>query len=364
MRLILASVAAALLLLACLTGPDGAAGWGAPPPARPFPVWIAGNDCDHDPALQVHPYGDDVWIIRQSKCVHYEAPFLYLVVGEERALLVDTGAPGNPPLRETVDELLAGRDVELIVAHSHAHFDHVANDRQFEGRENTVIVPWEPEDVAEFYGIREWPTELGSIDLGGRVLDVIPTPGHHPAHIAFYDERTGLLLSGDTLYPGFLFVFRPDDWDVFVASTRRLVEFAAEHPIRAILGGHVEMQDAPGKTYRYGSRSHPNERPLELGVEHLLELERRCYRPRPAHCRRTGAAEPGGHWPPDPVGSGGYCASGNGTDGVLSRPQPAGHEHLPGIAVAGRGLISRQSPRRHPAAQSGSVDCLPPRRCG
>ena len=99
--------------------------------------WIHGApDCDDsdDPPLQVVAVDDDTFVIRQSKCVHFEAPFLYLLVGSERALLHDTGATEDAelfPIRRTVDDLIGGRQLELIVTHSHGHGDHRAGDAQF-----------------------------------------------------------------------------------------------------------------------------------------------------------------------------------------------------------------------------------------
>jgi hypothetical protein len=59
-----------------------------------------------EPKIQVHAYDESTVILRQSKTVTYEAPFLFLLFGDDRALLLDTGATGDPgsfPLRETVD---------------------------------------------------------------------------------------------------------------------------------------------------------------------------------------------------------------------------------------------------------------------
>jgi lysophospholipase L1-like esterase len=82
------------------------------------------------------------FVLRQNKAVHYEAPFLYLFCGNDRALLLDTGAtadPGRFPLRETVDAVLADwladhprTSCELVVVHTHAHSDHVAGDTRSE----------------------------------------------------------------------------------------------------------------------------------------------------------------------------------------------------------------------------------------
>jgi hypothetical protein len=104
--------------------------------------WIHG--APGEPAIQVHRYDEHTVILRQGKSVHYEAPFLYLLFGNDRAVLLDTGATADPrrfPLRETVDRLVAGwldghpRDgYELVVAHTHGHGDHVAADAQFAGR--------------------------------------------------------------------------------------------------------------------------------------------------------------------------------------------------------------------------------------
>jgi len=253
----------------------------SPPDPGTLPeAWLAGVSCETEPVIQVHAYNEDLYVLRQSKCSHFEAPFLYLLFGEEKALLLDTGSLGEPPVAATVERIREkrarkkGKDpAHLVVAHSHSHFDHIQCDRQFEGLPNTTVVGHRVEDVARFFGIEEWPEGIVAFDLGGRVLDVIPTPGHHPAHIAIYDRRTQVLLTGDTLYPGFLFVFSPNHWDDFRRSTRRMVDFVAGHPVSRILGCHIEMSRTPGKSYPYGTRVHPEERSLELGVEHLLELQ-------------------------------------------------------------------------------------------
>ena len=142
-----------------------------------------------DPPLQVLRYDDQTFILRQSKAVHYEAPFIFLLVGEERALLLDTGATADPslfPLRATVDGLIGDR--ELVVAHTHSHGDHVAGDGQFAGRPATTVVGHAPDEVRAFFGFPDWPDAVVEFDLGGRVLEAIGAPGHHAAAVAFYDR--------------------------------------------------------------------------------------------------------------------------------------------------------------------------------
>ena len=75
--------------------------------------WIHGSESSKhntDPDIQVHWYDDDTAILRQNKAIHYEAPFLYLLFGTDRAMLLDTGATSSPalfPLRSVVDALIA-----------------------------------------------------------------------------------------------------------------------------------------------------------------------------------------------------------------------------------------------------------------
>lgn len=234
----------------------------------PFPDhWVDGQD-PNEPALQVHQHAEGAWIMRQSLLDHWEAPFMYLFAGSERAMLFDTGAPGKLPLRETVDEL-AGKEFPLIVAHTHSHFDHLAGDWQFEGRENTKIVGHTPDEVADFFGMRPWPMTNATVDLGDRTIDLIPIPGHDVAGIATYDRETAILITNDFLYPGRLYV---RDFPAYRASLERMIEFTDTRPVSWVLGCHIEMTTEPGVDYEQSASTHPNEHLLELGIEHLREL--------------------------------------------------------------------------------------------
>ena len=210
-------------------------------------------------------------LLRQSIASNFEAPFLYLLFGEDRAFLLDTGATADAtgfPLRATVDTLIEDwlrghpKDgYELIVAHSHAHGDHVAGDGQFTDRPHTRLVGHTADDVAAFFRIGDWPRGTARVDLGGRVLDVIPTPGHHPSAVAVYDGATGMLLTGDTVYPGRLYV---QDFPAFQESLRTLCDFSALHPVSVVLGAHIEMPARPFRDFPLGSTWHSNEAPLPM----------------------------------------------------------------------------------------------------
>lgn len=236
-------------------------------------VWHAGHVSskhDSEPEIQSHWLTDDLVIMRQNKSVHFEAPFMFLLIGRDRALLLDTGATEQAeyfPIRRVVDEHLHG-DFPLTVAHTHGHLDHVAGDEQFADRPNTTIVARDLDSVREFYGFDDWPATPRTIDLGDRVIDVIPTPGHQKAATVFYDRRTGLLFTGDSVYPGKLYV---QNWAEFTASVDRLVEWAGQHPVSHVVGCHIE-KSADGSLYRIGTTYQPDEAPLQLPVTVLTEL--------------------------------------------------------------------------------------------
>jgi hydroxyacylglutathione hydrolase len=187
--------------------------------------WIHGAPgCDgsDDPLLQVVAIDDDSFVMRQSKCVNFEAPFLYFLMGSERALLLDTGATADAdlfPIRRTVDDLVEGKELMLTVTHSHGHGDHRAGDAQFADLPVGSIAPVGAAEVAAFFGIEGWPVGMVTLDLGDRPVDVIPAPGHLEDHVIVFDRTRGLLLSGDTLLPGTLTV---RDWSRYRETIHRL----------------------------------------------------------------------------------------------------------------------------------------------
>jgi glyoxylase-like metal-dependent hydrolase (beta-lactamase superfamily II) len=245
--------------------------------------WFAGAaNCnqDNNPALQVHAYNKNLTILRQNKCLNFEAPFIYLIFGAQKALLIDTGATASAatfPLATTVENLLVEHygavqraQIMLIVAHSHAHGDHRAADAQFTGRANTTVVGTSQAAVMAFFGITDWPNSVTNYDLGGRIIQAIPIPGHEPSSLAFYDAQTGILFTGDSLYPGRLYI---QDWEVYRASIARLQTFASGKTITHVLGSHVEISKTPGQDYPAGSTFQPDEHVLQLKKEALSLLD-------------------------------------------------------------------------------------------
>lgn len=261
----------------CRVAPAG--GIGSPdvePGVLPTGMYAGGPTCARQPVLQVHEYNANLFILRQPACTNYEKPFLYLLFGSTRALLLDTGA-GGLNIAATVDSVIlawrernGGRPIDLIVAHSHAHGDHVAGDSLFRGRAGVTLVGRDTAAVRAFFQIARWPADAATFDLGDRVLDVLPIPGHQPASIALYDRRTTLLFTGDTFYPGRLYV---RDTAAFARSVHRLTVFASTHAVRALLGAHIENADVPGTDYVLGTVDQPREHLLALTVANLRTLD-------------------------------------------------------------------------------------------
>ncbi len=241
-----------------------------------FPrTWIDGTACGAEATVQVHYYDPNTVILRQSLCTNFEGPFMYMFFGDDQVLLEDTGA-GNIPITSVVygviDDWLAARgqeSIELLVVNSHGHGDHTQGNGAFMGQPNTTVVGTSVAAISGYFGIDDWPEQSVTHDLGGRMIDVVPIPGHHPSHVALFDHATGMLLTGDTLYPGRLYI---SDFQTYVTSIQRLVDHTAGQTVCHVMGTHIEMTSTPGEDYPFGATAHPDEHGLPLTIEHVVEL--------------------------------------------------------------------------------------------
>jgi len=244
-------------------------------------VWLHGaKSCKNDinPAIQVMQADASTYVLRQNKCVTFEAPFIYVLFGKDKVLVVDTGANQSPelsPIYQTVESLIeqqGGRindKPEVLVVHSHSHSDHTKGDSQFHGKPGVEVVGTNTQALETQLGLGDWPTKQSSIDLGGRLLTLIPIPGHQEQSIAIYDPQTEWLLTGDSLYPGSI---RVKNWSDYKNSIQRLLEFSRGKPVSLILGSHIEFNAEKNKPYKIGTRYQPHETPLGMYVDQLKVL--------------------------------------------------------------------------------------------
>lgn len=239
--------------------------------------WIHGSmsaKANTDVRIQVHRYNEHTYILRQNPATHWEAPFMYLLMGNERAVLLDTGATEEAeyfPLREVVDRVLTrwsnaqGVDLpELLVLPLGSDQSQLGAIGQFSDRPNTLVVAPTDESRTQLLGAG-WPEGV-ELDLGGRVLEILPTPGLDPAAISLYDPWAQLMFTGNAFYPGRLVI---RDFRAYRQSLRDLVELADTKPVNMIFGGRIEMTSQPGMDYRLRTNYRPNERPLQMSSRHL-----------------------------------------------------------------------------------------------
>lgn len=253
---------------------------GGPAPGNLALRWIYGSNAaakNRDPRIQVIQYNEDSFILRQNVCVNWEAPFTYLLFGNERALLIDTGATADArhyPLRETVDAIIkrwsqarGRRNLPLTVVLTSG--EDIAQNQglvQFADRSGTTLQPKPLTMMKHFHELDSWPARTGKINLGSRVIEVIPTPGTHRDGISFYDPYTCLLFTGDFFYPGKIQISNDKD---FITSLERVKQFKGVHTVKWVMGGHVEMMFVPGKAYPRFATYKPYERLLQMEPELL-----------------------------------------------------------------------------------------------
>lgn len=242
---------------------------------------------------------------------------IFLVPGEERALLFDTGM-GIRKIRPLAEELYAG---EIIVVNSHFHFDHIANNYCFDQvyiyndpLAKKVAAAGLPKEalgnqleermfrfgypqgfLPENYRIPPYhavPIEDGyCFDLGGRTLRVIHTPGHSNDGIMLYDEKYRILLTGDTFYPGTLYAhFENEEFGQFsindyIASMEKVSELipnldylCCSH--RDFTAPPVKLKDTADALRKIAEGAELPERPVDDGHTYLedgMELKEAVF---------------------------------------------------------------------------------------
>ena len=198
-----------------------------------------------------------------SEYKHWEETHCYLLCGRERAVLIDTGL-GVSNIKRIVDGLT---ELPVTAVTTHVHWDHIGGHRYFDTiavheaekdwlsvrfpiplqvvRRNLTKLPCDfPADFdldayRVFQGMPQKILRDGDwLELGGRGLRVIHTPGHSPGHCCFYEPGRNYLFSGDLIYQGCLYAFYPTtDPQLFYRSVKRVQGYE----IAKILPGHHQL---------------------------------------------------------------------------------------------------------------------------
>lgn len=241
---------------------------------------VAGSWCDALPvtgadALEKVDLGDDWFDVRRvepgvfaiSEPRQYEGVTSFLVVGSSRAILFDSGL-GVGRIGAAVKRLTT---MPVTVVNSHTHFDHVGGNGAFEdvrnlnnpyslanarGEVGQPLRVYAKETLAEDrvcgalpagvtsrdYAIPTWRIAAHvrdgeTIDVGGRELEILGTPGHTPDSISLLDRANGLLFTGDTYYSGEIYLWTPEtDLSAYTASIDRLAGLEPE--LKKLLPAH------------------------------------------------------------------------------------------------------------------------------
>lgn len=214
----------------------------------------------HDAWFEVYRVAPQVFAVYEPH--QSEETIGYLIVGQARALLFDTGM-GIGDVKAVTAELT---QLPIVVLNSHTHNDHVGGNWQFDtvdsmdtdfsrtnaqgSREAAQAEIGEGEICgslpagfdAKTYATRPWKIAAyvhdGEwIDLGARRVQVIATPGHTPDAISLFEPANGLLFTGDTFYPGTIWLYRPEtNLAAYDRSVRRLAAMTPR--VKVVLGAH------------------------------------------------------------------------------------------------------------------------------
>ena len=211
--------------------------------------------------FEVYRVADRVFAIYEPR--QFEEVISYLILGQKRALLFDTGM-GIAKISEVTARLTR---LPVTVINSHTHPDHIGGNADFAEiyAEDTPYTRlhekgnWDefardairPEricgklptgfDPATYHShafhVTHRIKDGEQIDLGDRALEVIFTPGHTPDSLCLFDRANGLLFTGDTYYPGPIYLFMPEtDWSAYSSSVKRLA--ALESHLKLLLPAH------------------------------------------------------------------------------------------------------------------------------
>jgi glyoxylase-like metal-dependent hydrolase (beta-lactamase superfamily II) len=213
-----------------------------------------------DPWFEVYKVSPGVFAIYEPH--QAEEVISYLIVGTKQALLFDTGMEIGD-IHKVVTQLTSR---PVVVLNSHTHNDHVGGNWQFtfvygmdtsftranaKGSSEDAQAELGPDMIcgslpknfdAKNYRTKPWRVSLFvpdgfKINLGGRTLEILSTPGHTPDAICLIDRANGLLFTGDTYYPAPIWLYRPEtDLDAYVNSVKRLVALAPQ--VKLVLGAH------------------------------------------------------------------------------------------------------------------------------
>ena len=191
---------------------------------------LRGKVVYEDSEIVFRQIDEHTWIGNGHRCYNES---LYLVEGNEKAVLIDAGT--YVPDLDKIVAKITQKPVTLLLTHGHG--DHVGGAGSFPEvylcETDKQLFSW---NVRSYKGEIKLLTEGQIIDLGGRKLEVVFTPGHTQGSVTFFDKANHYGFSGDAFGSTNLLVFT--NLTNVVASATKIEKYIKENDIKFLFPGH------------------------------------------------------------------------------------------------------------------------------
>lgn len=184
---------------------------------------------------------------------------IYLLLGSEKALLIDTGC-GLFPLKHIIDKIIGQR--ELLVFNTHCHFDHRGANDEFpavyihDSEKSMISIPddisWlkdSSKEIVKEYKKKDFKLkpsvtiksveEGDELDLGGIKVKILHTPGHSIGSISLFTDR-GELFTGDLAHYGAMYLPKKSELYVVLESISKLITLFENFKLKDIYPAHED----------------------------------------------------------------------------------------------------------------------------
>lgn len=212
----------------------------------------------------IDEFDAETYIISEYR--HWEETHCYLLNGGERSLLIDTGLG----ISNIYDEVVKLTDKPITAVATHIHWDHIGGLKYFSDfYVHHAELDWlngnfplsidmikgmvtDRCDLPDGFNINNYeifqgmPTKILSdhdvVDIGGRMVEVLHTPGHSPGHLCFWESERGYLFTGDLVYKNMLYAYYPStDPAAYLDSLEKI----APIPVKKVFPAHYSLDIQP-----------------------------------------------------------------------------------------------------------------------